>query len=234
MPSTSNSVHFFMGLYLQRMHINYRNQERQSFSSLIPHRETFIDVIDLFSAPVTHSCLAFFFFFNFEQTTKFQLNLAEDFQSNRKSLFHGNINGQKEKSEQHCKKSIGVLQHTHSSKGLWWGQEGEHVSPCPIAHPIYHWDESLQRNASKSASFLLFLAISGRKTPFKAKEMVCTSAGMHTTRWSKQRKVAITLPAVLQKSPQHPTDVLTTNEGLHLPELSCPGETLLMGLGVKE
>lgn len=60
------------------------------------------------------------------------------------------------------------------------------------------------------------------------------SAGMHTTPWSKQRKVAITLPAVLQKPPQHPTDVLTANEGLHLPELGYPGESSLTGLGVKK
>lgn len=133
MPSTSNSVHFFMNLYLQIMHINYRNQERQSFSSLIPHREAFIDVIDLFSAPVTHSCFAQVFFLkNFEQTTKFQLNLAEDFQSNRKGLFHSSINGKKEKPEQHCKKSIGVLiAHTQLKGGCGGGRRGS-----MFLHPI--------------------------------------------------------------------------------------------------
>lgn len=93
---------------------------------------------------------------------------------------------------------------------------------------------SLQRNVSKSAGFLLFLARSGRKKLFKAKEKPCTSAGMQGTRWSKQRKVAITLPAILQEAPKRPSDALTANEALHLSELGCWGRSPQMGLGVKE
>lgn len=174
------------------------------------------------------------FFFSFEQTTKFQLNLVEDFQSNRKSCFQDSIRGPKRKKE---KKSIirtveerGVPAEHTVKRQLQWGSMFLH--PPSLAQLITGM--SLQRNTSKSIGFLLFLPRSRRKTLFKIKEKAGTSAEMQRTRWNKERKVAITFPTVLQEHPKCPTDVLTTNTALHLSELGCWGDSLPMGLSAKE
>lgn len=57
MSSASNSGHFFMSLYLQRIYTNYKNQKRQSFRSLIPHRK--VKVCHLLFPLVTCPCLFF-------------------------------------------------------------------------------------------------------------------------------------------------------------------------------
>lgn len=212
MPRTSNSVHFFMSLYLQRMHINYKNQKRQILALLF-HTEKPLSMWLIFF-PLQWHILVLWVFFKPWTTTKFQLNIVEDFQSNRKSCFQGSISSQKRKKN-----------HKNVIRTV--------VLPPPLLAQLIT-GMSLQRNVSKSAGFLLFLSRSGRKKLFKAKEKPCTSVGMHRTRWSKQRKVAITFPAILQESPKRSSDVPTANEALHLSELGCWGGSPQMGLGVKE
>lgn len=75
-----------MSLYLQTTCSNYRNQKRQSFRSLIPHRK--VDVCHLLFPLVACPCFLGFFP-NFEKTTKFPLNLVEDFKVDFKNCFYG-------------------------------------------------------------------------------------------------------------------------------------------------
>ena len=151
---------------------------RDSFSSLIPHREAFIDPIDLSSTPVAHSCVVFFFklWRNHQISVKSSWRLSKWY----KKLFSEQHKRSRKKTEEHYKNGIGVP--IARTQWLRWGSTL--LRPPSLAQLIT--EMSLQGNTSKSVGFLLLLARSGRKILFKAKKKACMSAWMHGTRWSKQ------------------------------------------------
>lgn len=130
---------------------------------VIPYGEAFINVSDLFSTPVTHSC-CLFFFFSFEQTAKFQLNLVEDFQSNRKSCFQDSIRGPKKKT----KKKKGIIRTVERSTQLEGSFSG---GVCfSITRPVYQWHESPEEHVQEHWPSTISLKVWKKNTLLKPRK----------------------------------------------------------------
>lgn len=161
--------------------------------------------------PLRWCILALFLFLSFEETTRFQSNLVENFKSDRKSCFQGNINGQKKKKlEEHYKKNIGVPIACTQLKGDCSG--GAHFS-VPLFSPSLSLGWVSRGTCPRTLVFYYFSQGLELKQSLKPRKGLYISGNAQDS-MGQAKEGGNNLSAVLQEPPKRPTNVPTANEAL--------------------